>query len=106
MSRGSSVGIATGYGLDDRRVEVRAPVGSRMLTSPDRPDWLWGPSNLLCNGYRVAVSARVKWQGREADQLVPRPRKRGSVHPLPHTSSWRSAQLVTRKDNFNFLSLN
>jgi hypothetical protein len=24
-------------------------------------------------------------------QLVPRSRKRGSIHPLPHTSSWRSA---------------
>jgi hypothetical protein len=28
MSRGSSVGIATGYGLDDRGVGVRVPVGS------------------------------------------------------------------------------
>jgi hypothetical protein len=24
-------------------------------------------------------------------QLVPRSRKRGSIHPLPHTSSWRGA---------------
>jgi hypothetical protein len=42
-SRGSVVGIATGYGLDDRRVGVRVPVGSIIFSSPCRPDWLWGP---------------------------------------------------------------
>jgi glutamine synthetase len=40
MSRDSVVGIATSYGLDDRGVGVRVPVGSRILTSPNRPDWL------------------------------------------------------------------
>jgi hypothetical protein len=30
-SRDSVVGIATGYGLDDRGVEVRVPVGSRIF---------------------------------------------------------------------------
>jgi hypothetical protein len=30
-SRESVVGIATGYGLDDRGVRVRVPVGSRIL---------------------------------------------------------------------------
>jgi hypothetical protein len=33
-SRDSVVGIATGYGLSDRGVEVRVPVGSRIFTSP------------------------------------------------------------------------
>jgi hypothetical protein len=47
----SAVGITTGYGLDDRGVGVRAPVGSRILSSPRRPDRLWGPPNLLSNGY-------------------------------------------------------
>jgi hypothetical protein len=50
-SRDSAVGIATGYGLDDWEVEVRVLVGSRILTSPCRPDQLWGPPNLLYNGY-------------------------------------------------------
>jgi Uma2 family endonuclease len=36
----SAVGVATGYGLDDRGVGVRVP------------DRLWGPPNLLSNGYR------------------------------------------------------
>jgi hypothetical protein len=31
---------------------------------------------------------------------VPRSRKRGSIHPLLHTPSWRSAQLVKHRDNF------
>jgi hypothetical protein len=51
-SRGSVVGIATGYGLDDWGVGVHVPVGSRISSSPNRPDLLWGPPNLLSNGYR------------------------------------------------------
>jgi hypothetical protein len=50
-SRDSVVGIATGYGLDDRGVGVRVPVGSRFFSSPCRPDRLWDPPNLLSNGY-------------------------------------------------------
>jgi hypothetical protein len=47
MSRDSVVGIATGYGLDDRGVGVRVPVGSRIFPSPCCPDRLWGPPSLL-----------------------------------------------------------
>jgi hypothetical protein len=38
--RDSSVGIATSYGLDDRGVRVRVPVGSRIFCFPNRPDRL------------------------------------------------------------------
>jgi hypothetical protein len=48
--RGSVVGIATGYGLDNRGIGVRVPIGSRIFSSPHLPDWLWGPPNLLSNG--------------------------------------------------------
>jgi hypothetical protein len=41
----SVVGIATGYGLDDREVGVRDPVGSRIFSSPRRPDRFWGPAS-------------------------------------------------------------
>jgi hypothetical protein len=51
-SRDSVVGIETSYGLDDRGVGVRVPVGSRIFPSPDRPDRLWGPPNLLSNEYQ------------------------------------------------------
>jgi hypothetical protein len=37
-SRHSAVGITTGYRLDDRGVGVRVPVGSRIFSSPCRPD--------------------------------------------------------------------
>jgi hypothetical protein len=49
-SRGSAVGLATGYGLEDQ--EVRVPVESRVFTPPYRPDRLWGQYNLLSNGCR------------------------------------------------------
>jgi hypothetical protein len=52
VSRDSAVGIATGYGLDEWEAGVRAPVGSKIFTSPRRPDWLWGPPNLLYNGHQ------------------------------------------------------
>jgi hypothetical protein len=52
VNRNSAVGIATGYGLDDRGFRVRVPLASRIFTSPWRPDRLWGPRNLLSNGYR------------------------------------------------------
>jgi hypothetical protein len=66
----SVVGIATGYGLDDRGVGVRAPVGSRIFSSPLRPDRLWSPPNLLSNGYRGSFTG-VKRQGRAADHSPP-----------------------------------
>jgi hypothetical protein len=52
MSWDRADGIATGYGMDDRGVGVRVPVGSRIFSSPRRPDLLLGPPNLVSNGYR------------------------------------------------------
>jgi hypothetical protein len=93
-SRDSSVGIATSYGLDDRGVGVRVPVGSRIFSSPRRPDRLWVPPNLLSSGYRGLFHRG--WSGRGVKltthlQLVLRSRKCGSIHPLPYTPSWRGA---------------
>jgi hypothetical protein len=88
-SRNSSVGIAIGYGLDDRGIEVRILVGARISTSPSHPDRLWGPANLLSNGYRGLFPRGVKLTIHL--NLVPRSRKCGSIHPLLHTLSWRSA---------------
>jgi hypothetical protein len=66
----SVVGIATGYGLNDRGVGVRVPVVSRIFSSPRRPDRIWGPPNLVSNGYR-GMSPGVKRPGREADHSPP-----------------------------------
>lgn len=39
--RGRAVGIATGYGLQERGGRVRDPSGSRTIISPYRPDLFW-----------------------------------------------------------------
>ena len=58
---GSSVGIATDYGLDGPGIESRWDEIFR--TYPDRP---WGPPSLLYNGYRVFPGGKVR-PGRAAD---------------------------------------
>jgi hypothetical protein len=88
MTTASVVGIATGYGLDDRGVGVQVSVGSRIFSSLNRPDRLWGPPNFLSNGYRWLILRGKAWSGRGVKltthlQLVPRSRKCGSIHPLP-----------------------
>jgi hypothetical protein len=64
-SRDSVVGIATGYGLDDRGVEFRVPVGSRIFSSPRRPDRLWGPPT------SYPVGTEGSFPGGEADHSPP-----------------------------------
>jgi hypothetical protein len=51
LSRRSVVNIDTGFTLDDRRVGVLVPVGSRIITSQYYPDQHWGPHSLVTNGY-------------------------------------------------------
>jgi hypothetical protein len=66
-SRDSSVGIATGYGLDDREVELRVPVGSRIFCSPSRPDQIQPPIQWVPE----TLSPGVKRPEREADHSPP-----------------------------------
>jgi hypothetical protein len=70
-SQDTLVGIASGHGPDDRGVEVRVPVGSRIFSSPRRTDRLWGSPNILSIGYRGAFSPGVKRPKREADHSPP-----------------------------------
>jgi hypothetical protein len=57
-SRSSVVGMATGYGLDNRKVGVRVPVESGILTSTCRPYRLWSSPNLVSNDYQEPFSPR------------------------------------------------
>jgi hypothetical protein len=64
-----AVGIATGYGLDDRGVGVRVPVESRIFSSSRRPDRLG-----VHPSYPVGTGGSfpgVKRPGREADHSPP-----------------------------------
>jgi hypothetical protein len=55
-SRDSAVGIATGYGLDDSGFGVVVPVGSRIFSSPRRPDRVLGSTQPPVQGVPGAPS--------------------------------------------------
>jgi hypothetical protein len=94
-SRDSSVGIVTGYGLDDRGVRVRAPIGSRMFCSPCRPDRHWRPPNFLSNGYRGLFPRGVKWPGREADPSPPASAEVKKMWRMSSSGMWRCVDLAS-----------
>jgi hypothetical protein len=54
----SSVGIATGYRLDERG--SISGTDTMFFSSPQRADQLWGPLSLLSNGYRGQCGRGVK----------------------------------------------
>jgi hypothetical protein len=68
VSRGSAVGIATAYGLEDRGVGVRVPVGSEfsLLHIVQTGSWA-DPGSYPMR----ALSPGVKRPGREADRSPP-----------------------------------
>ena len=64
VGRNSVVSIATRYDLGGPGKESRR--GAILFDT--RPDWLWGPSSLLYNGYQVS-SQGLKRSGREFDHI-------------------------------------
>jgi hypothetical protein len=50
-NRGSSVGIATGYGMDDRGSFLGGG-GWEFFSSMPCPDRFWGPYSILSNGFQ------------------------------------------------------
>jgi hypothetical protein len=63
IGRGRSVGVATGHVLVERKDGVRVPERSRIIALPHRPDRLWGPPDLLPNGYKGLFSRGLNGRG-------------------------------------------
>jgi hypothetical protein len=90
VSRDSVVGIATGWTTEGSEFESRRLKNFLFFTSSIQvlgsaePPIQWVP--------RPLPGGRVKTQGHEAGRLQPMPRSRkcGSIHLLPHTPSWGS----------------
>jgi hypothetical protein len=76
------VDIATDYGLDDRGVGVRVPVGPRIISTSSRPPIQWVPG---------ALSQEVKWPGREAGHSPPASAEVKKMWTYTSTPPWRSA---------------
>jgi hypothetical protein len=68
-SRESIVGIAIGYGLDDRKVGARVSVGSGIFSTSSRPALVSTQSPI--QWVPEALSLKVKRQGREVDHSPP-----------------------------------
>jgi hypothetical protein len=71
MSRDSVVGTATGYGLDDQGVGVRAPVGDKNFLFSTSSRSALESTQPPIQSVPVAVSPGVKRPGREADHSPP-----------------------------------
>jgi hypothetical protein len=91
-SRDSVVGIATGYGLDDGGIGVRVPAQEFSLLNVVQTGFGTHPAS-----YPMGTPG-VKRPGRVADHSPPTSaevKEFGSIHPLLHTPSWRSAYLIS-----------
>jgi hypothetical protein len=60
-NRDSSVGIATGYEPDYRRMRNRVPVEAKIFCYPRYPDRFLGPPTLLLNGCHEIFSRGVRY---------------------------------------------
>jgi hypothetical protein len=86
----SSVGIATGYGLDGRG---SIPGRDKMFLFPIAPRAL-GPTQFPIQWVPGALSSGIKRSGREDDHSSPSSvevKDDGAIPLLPHTPSWRGA---------------
>jgi hypothetical protein len=103
-SRDSSVGIALGYGLDDRGSRVRFPAGARNFSLHHRlqngsgPPPLQPPTQCVTGALSVGESG---WGVKLTTHLhlVPKSRMSGAIPPLPQLVFMMWC-LVKHRDNF------
>jgi hypothetical protein len=95
--RDSSVGIALGYGLDDRGSRVRFPAEAGNFSSHHRVQNGSGATQPPIQCVAAAISLGVKRPGREANHSLPSSIEVKEWVELyldsPKTSSWRGARL-------------
>jgi hypothetical protein len=107
-SRDSSVGIAPGYGLDDRGTRVRFPAEAGNFSLHHRVQNGSGPTQPPIQWVPGVLSLGVERPEREADHSPPSSTEVQEWVELylhsPNTSSWRGAHLKHR-DNFTFTLL-
>jgi hypothetical protein len=101
LSRDSSVGTAR-----DWMARFELLVGARflLLSMVSRP--VLGPTRLPSNGYRgnfLGGKANGSWSWLFAS-IQCQVKNGGGILPLPHLSSWHSAQLIKHRDNFTLLT--
>jgi hypothetical protein len=93
----SSVGAATGYGLDSRH---SIPGGrKKLLSTPQRPDRIWAQFSFPPSEYRRLFPRGGDKASRTDHSLPPSSEIKncGAILPLHHTS-----KLIKHKDNFTF----
>jgi hypothetical protein len=93
-------GNPSDYGLDDRKVGVRAPVGSRIFTSPYPPDPTSYPRGIGGGG-------GLKRPRSEPDHSPPTSAevKKTWMYTSTHPYVFMAQYLVKRRDNFTFFYL-
>jgi hypothetical protein len=106
VSRDSSVGIALGYGLDDRGSRVRFPEGAGNFSLHHCVQTGSGAHPASYPMRTRTLSLRVKRPGREADLSPPSSAELKECVELylhsPNTPSWRGSKLKKHRDNFTF----
>jgi hypothetical protein len=104
-SRSSSVGIATGYGLDGRGSNPgKAKI--YLFSTASRP--ALGLTQTPIQWVLGAISPGVMWRGHEADHSPPSTaevKNGGAIPSLLHMSLCHSAYLIKYRDNFTFTLL-
>jgi hypothetical protein len=97
MSWENSVGIETGYSLNFRGSITDSDRSFSSLRSLQKNFWGQRILGVFLPGCTAA--------GHEADHSSPYSAEvmnSGAIPPLPHTTSWRGALLITHRDNLSF----
>jgi hypothetical protein len=87
--RDSSIGIATGYGLDGRgSIPDRR---KRLFSILQHPDQLWDPSYIVGMGTLFSGVKQPRCKSDHSPPFTAEVKNGGAIPSLPHLYSWHSA---------------